>query len=645
MTPPVVLAAVAAVAVAWWSYGFLEEPVSGRIGPAVLRGAAVFLLLAGWWLPSMPFRAQDGGTVRALLVDASASMSLPASPGGMSRADSAARLASAQETDLRLAFGDSTRPLEPLDATGSGGEAPAIDLSSRLVPALEAARAAGADSAIVVTDGELDDREAARDALRRLGLSVREVRVAQSVGRLTIRQIDAPRAVEAGDTVRLVVEVDAVGEPLESDSASLSVTGPDGTRSIVRFAAPTPDRTRRVTAKAVTRAGDDAWQSYDIRLEADADPLAPEVRHRVWIEVVPTAAGAIIVAADPDWEPHYLLPVLRRSAAGGAQAWLRVGPDRWIRSGTDRLATGNDARVRQDASRARLLVVQGAPGDVPTWLERLADRHPRVLWLARGAGSIPGSEIRVGAPRPGEWFPGGTPPSSPIAGYLQGLDHPSLPPVGRLFAVEGYDWAALELRRNRAGAGEPPIAGDRTGGRRRVVVAAEGLWRWASRGGEPREVYRSMFAGLAGWLMEAEQRRPVELLRSRLSAGDTIRWRAAPEVDEVRLVVRDSTGDLIWADTLAAPDTLIAGPPAPEGTLRFEAEGSVGAESFRVGRPLEAVGAARELTAREPGDPLDGAVAALGSPAAAGGRAVWPFVLAALMLCGEWLWRRRIGLR
>lgn len=606
----------------------------------------MFLLLAGWWLPPMPFATGEGPAVRALLVDASASMSLPASRDGMSRADSAAHLASGVEADLRLAFGDSTRPLESVDATGSGGETPAIDLSSRLVPALEAARAAGADSAIVVTDGELDDREAAREAVRRLGLSVREVRAARSVGRLAIRRIDAPRAVEAGDTVRLVVEVDAVGEPFESDSASLSVAEPDGTRSIIRFAAPTPDRTRRVTATAVAGAGsDDSWQSYDIRLEADADPLAPEMRHRVWVEIVPTAAGAVIVAADPDWEPHYLLPVLSRSAAGGAQAWLRVGPDRWIRSGTDRLVTGSDARVRQDASRARLLVVQGAPGDVPTWLERLADRHPRVLWLARGAGSIPGSEIRVGAPRPGEWFPGGTPPSSPIAGYLRGLDHPSLPPVGRLFAVEGYDWAPLELRRNRAGAGEPPIAGDRTGGRRRVVVAAEGLWRWASRGGEPREVYRSMFAGLAGWLLEAEQRRPVELVRSRLPAGDTIRWRAAPEVDEVRLAVRDSTGDLIWSDTLTAPDTLIAGPAAPEGTLRFEAEGSVGAEGFRVGRPLEAVGAARELTARQPGDLLDGAVAALGTPAAAEGRAVWPFVLAALMLCGEWLWRRRIGLR
>lgn len=639
---PILAAALVAVAVAWWSYGILEEPVAGRPGPAALRAGAIFLLLAGWWLPPSPFGSGEGDAVRALVLDASASMRLPSRLDGPSRADSAARVANRESADLWLAFGDSARPSTGPEDSGR----PPADRASRLVPALEAARAAGADSAIVVTDGELDDREAARAAIRRLGLPVREVRVAEPIGRLAIRQIDAPRAVEAGDTIRFVVEVAAVGGALRSDSASLSLDAPDGTRTIVRFAPPTAGRTRRVRLSAVAGGGSgDAWRAYDVRLQSDADPLAPGLNRRAWIEVVDTAAGAVVVAVDPDWEPHYLLPVLDRSTEGGARAWLRVGADRWIRSGSDRLATGSGARVRADAERARLLVVQGTPGDGPAWLQRLAERHPRVLWLARGPGPVPGSGIRVGAPRPGEWYPGGPPPSSPIAGYLGGLDDPSLPPVSRLFALEGQDWIPLELRRNRTGAGEPPIGGDRTGDRRRIVVAAEGLWRWASRAGETREIYRSMFAGLAGWLLEAADRRPLELVTTRLPAGDTIRWRAAPEVDEVRLTVRDSTGSPIWSDTLTAPDTLIAGPPAPEGTLRFEAEGRLGSESFRVGRPFEAEGTARELAAREAGDPLDDALAASGSSAATAGRAVWPFVLAALMLCGEWFWRRRIGLR
>ncbi|MGD8497079.1 MAG: hypothetical protein PVF05_12965 [Gemmatimonadales bacterium] len=636
---PVALAALAAAAVSWWAYARLEERVPGRAGPAVLRALALFFLLAGWWLPPLWTAGAGGRATRAVLVDRSLSMSLPVTPGGPSRADSAGRLAASLDADVVRWFGDSARAPET-DDEGTGPS----DEASRVVPAFEAARAAGADSVVLVTDGELDDRELARGAARRLGLAVREVRIGASTGRLAINRVEAPATAEAGDSLRLVVEVAAVGDSLPADSASLSVAGPDGVRTIVRFPVPAPGRTMRVPFHTIAPDGGEAWRAWDVRLEADADPLAAGARHRVWVEVVPTAAGTVVVAVDPDWEPHYLLPVLGRSTAGGARAWLRVGTDRWIRSGTDRVVTGDAGRVRADAARARLLVVQGDPAELPGWLRDVATRHPRVLWLVRGPGAIPGSAMRVGPVRPGEWYPGGAPPPSPVAGYLDGLDDPGLPPVARLFTLEGYDWAPVELRRNRTGTGQPPIGAGRNGGRRRVVVAAEGLWRWASRAGEARQAYRSLFAGLAGWLLEAPERRPLELERPRLVAGDTIRWRVAAGVSGVRIAVRDSTGEVVWADTLTAPDTLVSGPAAPAGSLRYEADGTVSGESFRVGRPFEAEGAERELGARPVGAPLLGAATG-GGAAPGGGHAVWPFVLAALMLCGEWFWRRRIGLR
>lgn len=637
---PVVLAALAAAAVSWWAYVRLEEPVPGRAGPAVLRGFAILLLLSGWWLPPLWTGAGGDRPTVALLLDRSLSMSLPASIGGLSRADSAALVAGGVDPAIALWFGDSVRAGQRL------GDAGPDDAASRVVPALEAARAAGADSVILVTDGELDDREEARLAARRLGLGVREERMAPRMARLAVRGVDAPTAAEAGDTIRLVVEVVAVGDTIAADSASLSVTGPDGTRSIIRFEVPVPDRTLRVPVGVVAAEDEgDAWRAYDVRLEPDADPLGPGPRYRVWIEIVPTAAGAVIVAADPDWESHYLLPVLARSTAGGATAWLRVGPDRWIRSGTERIPTGDDARVRRDAARAELLVVQGTPGRGPAWLDGVAARHPRVLWFARGPGTIPGSGMRVGGPQPGEWYPGGPVPSSPIAGFLDGLDHPSLPPIGRLFAVEGHEWAPFEIRRNRAGSGRPPIAAARSGARRRVVVAAEGTWRWASRAGAARQAYRSLFAGLAGWLLEAPERRPVELARARLVAGDTVRWRVASGVSNLRIAVSDSAGAVVWADTIAAPDTAVAGPRAPPGSQRFVAEGIVAGEAFRIGRPFEVEGAERELAARPVGPALDGAAIGGGAAVAGGDRPMWPFVLAAVMLCGEWYWRRRIGLR
>lgn len=638
----VFLAGTAGVFIAGWAYGRLEEPVRGRVGPGVLRGVSLFLILAGWFLPALPTGGIGTRATHALIVDRSLSMSLPAVPGGPSRADSVAVLAGAVASHLTIGFGDSAR------VEASGESRVTVGAGSRLVPALELARAAGADSVTLLTDGELDDREAARDAARRLGLAVHEVRVSGGARRLTIRTVDAPARTEAGDSIRLVIEVGAVGPGPGLDSVSLSVGTPDGTRTIIEFRPPDPGRTVRVPAMVLasrSSGGSDAWQAFDVELAPEADRIGPTVHHRVWVEVVPTAAGAVIVSVDPDWEPHYLLPVLERSVAGGARAWLRLGEDRWVRSGTDRMLQGDDDRVGTDAARARLLVIQGPPAGLPSWLAAIAERHPRVLFLARGSGTVPGSGIRIGPLQTGEWYAGGSPPASPIAGFLQATDYPALPPASALYALTGFDWSPLEMRRNRAGAPLPPIGAQRIGTRRRAVVAAEGMWRWASRGGSSRQAYRAVFAGLASWLLEAPDRSPVLLEDTRLRAGELVRWRVATGVRDLILTLRDSTDVVAWSDTIGLPDSLVVGPEAPAGSLRYEARGNVAGEPFRTGRPFEVEGAELELGARRAGALLHGAATAAGGDPTGADRPIWPFALAALLLCAEWFWRRRIGLR
>ena len=638
----VLLAGVAGILVAGWAYWRLEEPVRGRAGPGVLRGLSLFLILAGWFLPELPIDAPGSGITHAIIVDHSLSMSLPATVGGSSRADSVAALAASLSSEFAIEFGDSAR------VAGEDERQSTVDQASAVVPALEMARAEGADSVTLLTDGELDDREVARDVARRLGLAIHEMRVSDSTRRLSIRTVDAPASAEAGDSIRLVIEVGSVGSEPGPDSVSLSVGTADGTRVIVDFRAPDPGRTVRVPVLVSTRlsgAGQSAWQAFDVELGPEADPIGPPVRHRTWVEVVPTAAGAVIVSLDADWEPHYLLPVLNRSVAGGARAWLRLGENQWIRSGTDRMIGADDDRVRQDAVRAQLLVVQAPPTGLPSWLAAVVGRHPRVLFLARGSGSVPGTRIRIGPRQTGEWYVGGSPPASPIAGFLQATDYPALPPASALYALTGFDWSPLEIRRNRSGAPLPPIGAQRLGSRRRAVVAVEGMWRWASRAGPSRQAYRAVFAGLASWLLEAPDRSPVLLESTRLLADEQIRWRVASGVRDLILVLRDSTGTIVWSDSLSLPDSLVTGPGASPGSIRYEARGFVAGESFRTGRPFEVVGSERELGARQVGPPLEGARTGASSLSPGADRPIWPFVMAALLLCAEWFWRRRIGLR
>ena len=158
-------ALVSGVVAAWW-YAWREERVRGRGAAAVLRGLALFFLLSGVWMPRFsepPHRAPTA----AILVDLSSSMRLPRQgPADGSRFEAAREAVDTllATREVRLwGFGGGAQPLE--EATLAGLEPSARD--SRVVAAIERARAAGADTLFVVTDGELTDREAARRVARK----------------------------------------------------------------------------------------------------------------------------------------------------------------------------------------------------------------------------------------------------------------------------------------------------------------------------------------------------------------------------------------------------------------------------------------------------------------------------------------------
>ena len=642
--------AIAATAAGWIRYGLREEAVPGRAGPAILFSIALFLILAGFVLP--PLRpAPTAPTPSIAILDVSASMELPGRPGGPTRLDSALVELQRLSPDRIVAFGTSV--VDIVQPTEIDSLIRVADRrGSRLTAALRTARAAGADSVVVITDGELEDREDARREAQRLGLRVRELRVAMSVVRTTVREVSGPGRVSAGDTIAFAVEIStqaSEGTTQISDSVTVAVAGPDGAARTVSVERPSPGRSRiaEVKVRAPDFRRESAWQKFEVVLDSGADLLSVARKRSAWVEVTRARAGVILVSTDPDWEARQLLPVLERASRDGATAYLRVGPDQWVQGGTvPRPIAGG--RVRSDAAAADLLVVQGDLAELPAWLSDLAGRHGRVLVLTRGSGILPGSDVSVGQRLEGEWFADLPPPSGPVARALSGLVADDLPPVAALHSIQGAAaWPILELRRDRRGEALPAVVGIGSGRIRRVLVLAEGTWRWSARTGSARAVYRGLFAGVTGWLLEDFRRVPVTLAAGPVDGRASVAWSVAPGVEDLSIAIRDSTGIVVWTDSIGVPANRVLGPDLSAGDFESEARGRLDGTDFVVGRPFAIAGPTAEEGGRNIGASLTTSAQSSASPRTDRRKSVplWPYAFAAGLLCAEWIWRHRLGLR
>ncbi len=653
----IMLAAIAASALAVWAYGYREEPVRGRSGPGLLRGLGTFFLLAGLWLPALrpPAFERRGALV---LLDVSASMGLPSLPGGSSRFDSARALLAGLQSERILAFGDRPAFLQD-DALPTPSAA-----RSLLAPAIEAAGLAGFDSVVVVSDGGWDDPEAALELAERMGLGVREQRVASSAWRIGLHDASAPERVNAGDTVRLSFEIvtGGVRDPAperadvpggadapRSDSVRVLLRGPD-VELEVGVGVPDAGRSSRGEirwpAAAVSPGVASEWRSYELSLAEGADPYGAADRLSLLVEVTSEAADAVLVSEAPDWEPSFLLPLLERMTSGGAHAYVRVGPDRYLRLGTEPIQV-DEAAVRRAVLAARLLAVQGSSGDLPAWLSSALQRHPRKLVLSTGPGDVPGIAATPDTRLDGEWYPEQPATSAPTSALLSGLQLAELPPIRDVLLLGGsWEWASLMSRRDRRGEARPLAAAGRGGGARWALVVGSGYWRWAFRGGEARRVYEGLFGGIAGWLLEGVQRRAVDLAEVPTSVTPA-RWRVEPGITDLAITVYDSAGRTVWARRWDEPEALVTGPSLPAGPASFEAVGESPDGRLKIERPLVVRAGSAELEPK----PWRREVALPASDRGVEGepprrsRAIWPFALAIVLFGGEWIWRRRIGLR
>ena len=640
-------AAAVAVAVAVWWYGRREEKVPGRGFAAALRGAAVFFFLSAPWLPPLSVGSDQTPHV-AILVDHSLSMRNPVdSAAGSTRMQAALEVAGELGRQGRSAsmwsFAGSAVPialdeLEELEATGG---------DSRVVGAIERARASGADSIVIVTDGELADREAGRRLAQRLGVALREVRVAEDVERIGIRSVASPRMLAAGDTLEVRAEIVATGG--QGDSVRVTLDFGTGETEQATVEVPAAGRSVEAVFRVHAELASDSteWRPVDVTVEGAVPPWDSGARARSWVGVSPEATGAVMISTDPDWETRYLLPVLDRSVPGGARVYLRVADGTWVRSGIRPAGGVPEASVRRAAESATLLVVQGDPSDLPGWLESAARRRPAVMHLVRGTGPVPGTGVSVQEVLPGEWYVRTPPPPGPVSAHMMGVDPQDLPPLSRLYGSTGRaGGSVLSGQRDRRGSASPIALLGPAEERRWAVVQAEGAWRWAARGDQGLALYRGLFAGMIRWLVERTAPQPIQLSDPYVRSGDSVRWRVAPEVRDLAMRLEDASGTVVWSSSPSDSATTITGPPLERGDARFVATGATGESQFRIARPFH-VNARLEEMPNPVGPPLDVRPddAADGRAAPGSDPPVWPFAAAIVLLCVEWLWRRKIGLR
>lgn len=603
---PLVL--VVAVALSALTYGWFE-PSEGHRGVSALRRH---------WFP-FACRAVAWGALGILLLDLScATPRLPGRPlvlldASLSLAADSGRWIEARDSalawgDVRT-FGDERAQA---DTTATRGR-------SQLGPALRAA-AASDRPIIIVSDGEVEDApDLQSDLMARAQVRLFPRRVGSD---LAIAAVEGPARVTAGDSIPLEVTITGYGPSLPPEA---QVTVALGDRVLAqRTVQPVAGGTRLRIGLASSSLRPEA-NLLSVRLSGTRDAEPRDDARKFIVSVTPTP-GVVLLANPGDWDSRALYRALLDVAQLPVRGYLQIEPGRW-RSYAD-LSPVSSEEVRRAARGADLLILKG-------------DQSEAGVTRARGVWLWPGEGSGITAIT-GDWYmtPSG---ASPVAGAFTGLPVDSFPPAIQVLPMQpdSSGWVALTAQNGRRGPERPVVMGHATANRREVTVAADGLWRWAFRGGSSEQGYRSWVAATASWLLggvdsitgRARPVRPVVANQRPV----VFEWLASGTVQPLEIVWTSESGTR--RDTLEFDGSGRASAWLPPGAYRYRLEG--GGSGLVAVEEYSDEWLPRPVTL----DPRDEvSVLASHTPSRARGW-VWLFALCVLGLAGEWLARRRLGLR
>jgi hypothetical protein len=594
------LALVVGGAAAGLLYARTSAPSLGRrVALALLRVAAITLAMA-LLLDAPVSRATP--PLPSVYVDGSLSMTRGASNLWATAWDSAGSVSA----DSIWVFGDSL-------SRGDEDDAP-LAANTRLRPVVERSMVTG-HPVVLITDGEVQDSS----ALDGLASGSRVVVLPRTAHRdVGVSTMDAPRAAVDGDSLSIRLTLAAAGAGAAAGSVSLllddellgrwpiDTMSAWGERQLDLRARATGVQGARVLRAVVTSPGD---------VERRNDTLSATIE-------ISRAASAVFVSTSPDQDARFAIAVLRGTLALPTRGFLRIAPGQWRQEGT--LAPASEADVRQAMRDAPVVILHG---------DTAMFGPPRSVTFGPLALMVP-SEADDG-----EWYPSGT-PASALSGVLAAFPLESLPPISAGVPAQG-DWIALETRRGREATRRPVVVGSDSP-RRTVTVTGSGFWRWRFRGGASADAYAALWGGIFDWLAaERADRRGAVPDENVVRAGQPIRWRRGSSTDSTVRVAALRRGGPTRADTLVlrfTPGSAIQETaPLPPGTYDVTVPG---------GRTTLTVNASAELLPRRPRLQSGEVGGRAGSDQGRGARRMSAlYALVIVLLCAEWIARRRAGLR
>ncbi len=508
----------------------------------------------------------------------------------------------AQLRAIPVSSGNASRPLDPDDA------------SSIVRPAVDRALGRG-HPLVVITDGELDDA----DALRLLPTGSRVEVISNRPQRdAAVTSLDVSRAIVSGDTLEAKVGLAAGGLGAGRGTVSLLLDGKPLVSAALDSMTPWSERALTLRARVQAPEGH-ALLSAVASIPGDAEPRNDTVS--VGVDVS-RAAGAVFVSTSPDLDARYSLAVLRGALSIPTRGFFRVAPGAWRADGS--LTPVAEADIRQAVRDAPVVILHGDTA------------------MFGAPATITKSPLALLAPPStdeGEWYATSA-PTSPLQPALSGLPWDSLPPLDVSPVPPKGQWQALLARRGREG--DPRVAVAGTDNPRRVVVAASGWWRWRFRGGVESDAFTALWGSIFDWLAaERSDKRAAVPDERVLRSGEPVRWRRGSPADSLAVVTLRRRGGPARVDTL---------------TLRFPGDANVVEgrtlapgiydATMRGGSAVLAVNVSRELLPR-PARVRSGKVGGTApmDTAPRARLAWWMYAFAILLLCAEWVVRRRTGMR